>query len=103
VCASLAILQPQMKKLGTRLSRLSRFFSPGVILLLSVAILPLLSCKPKAKDDFVRLTNTGKNYYDRGEADKAITALEVALALKPAQPDAHLNLANAYLLANQPE
>src|SRR5947207_8961964 len=65
--------------------------------------LALVSCKPKPMDDFVRLTNTGKNYYDRGEADKAVGAFEKALALNPAQADAHLNLANAYLLANQTE
>jgi Flp pilus assembly protein TadD len=58
---------------------------------------------PKAGDEFTRLTNTGKNYYDQGQADKAIAALESALKLRPEHPDAHLNLANAYLRANQPQ
>jgi len=66
-------------------------------------LLGLVSCKPKAQDDFIRLTNTGKNYFDRGEAEKAVGVLEKALALNPSHPDAHLNLANAYLLANQPD
>src|SRR5437660_1713705 len=71
-------------------------------LLFSLALLPLLSCKRQATDDFDRLTNTGKNYYDRGEADRAVATLEQALALNPSQSDAHLNLAAGYLLANQP-
>jgi Flp pilus assembly protein TadD len=58
---------------------------------------------PKAGDEFTRLTNTGKNYYDQGQADKAATAFESALKLRPEHPDAHLNLANAYLRANQPQ
>jgi len=78
-------------------------FSAIPCLLLTLALLSLPACKPKSSDEFVRLTNTGKNYYDRGEAAKAIAALEAALALDPAHPDAHLNLASAYLLANQPE
>lgn len=72
-------------------------------LLFTLALLPLCSCKPKATDEFARLTNTGKNYYDRGEAAKATSALEQALALDPSHPDAHLNLACAYLQANLPE
>ena len=56
-----------------------------------------------SKDDFVHLTNAGKNYFDRGEADKATTAFQKALKLNPAHPDAHLNLANAFLLAGQNE
>jgi len=91
-----------MKMLRTNLSCLPAF-SPIAFLMVSLAVLPLLSCRPKPKDEFVVLTNTGKNYYDRGEADKAVGAFEKALALNPAQADAHLNLANAYLLANQPE
>src|SRR5438552_9503830 len=72
-----------------------------LFLLLALAFLVALGCKPKPTDDFVRLTNTGKNYYDRAEADKAVAALEQALALNPSHPDAHLNLACAALLANQ--
>ena len=51
-------------------------------LLLCLVLLGLVSCKPKAQDDFIRLTNTGKNYFDRGEAEKAVGVLEKALALQ---------------------
>src|SRR5437016_4744185 len=78
--------------------------SPLFLLLALVFLVALvLGCKPKPTDEFARLTNTGKNYYDRGEADKAVAALEQALALNPSHPDAHLNLACACLLANQTE
>jgi len=60
-------------------------------LLLTLVFLSVPACKPKSSDEFIRLTNTGKNYYDRGEAAKAVAALEAALALNPAHPDAHLN------------
>src|SRR5712692_6219930 len=73
------------------------------VLLLAVPFLALVSCKPKSSDEFRRLTNVGKNYYDRGQGEKAVTALQQALALAPSLPDAHLNLANALLLANQPD
>ncbi len=75
----------------------------GWILLSTLALLAVLSCKPTAKDEFARLSNTGRNYYDQGQADKAAAALESALALNPSHPDAHLNLAAAYLLANLPD
>jgi Tfp pilus assembly protein PilF len=72
---------------------------------IAVALLAV-SCGPKERgagaEDFVSLMNTGKNYYDKGEAAKAIPAFERALQLQPAHPDVHLNLANAYLLADQP-
>src|SRR5204863_2337539 len=80
-----------------------QLFSAIPCLLLTLVLLSVPACKPKSSDEFIRLTNTGKNYYDRGEAAKAVTALEAALALNPAHPDAHLNLASAYLLANQPD
>jgi len=72
-----------------------------------LAVLPLLflvACgKSKSgPDDFVRWMNTGKNQYDQGRTN-AVSAFEKAVALQPANPDAHLNLANAFLLANQPD
>src|SRR5687767_8786221 len=65
----------------------------------------LVACKRKAseaQDEFTKQTNLGKNYYDRGQVDKAVPALERAVQLRPEHPDAHLNMANAYLRANQP-
>src|SRR5258708_30562423 len=54
-------------------------------------------------DKFAGLTNAGKNYYEKGEAVRAVESFQQALALQPASADAHLNLANAHLLAGQPD
>jgi len=70
---------------------------------ISLALAALLGCSGKKQDEFTKLTNTGKNYYDQGQFDKAIAAFERAVPLQPEHPDAHLNLANAYLRANQPQ
>ena len=61
------------------------------------------SCSRSAQgeDEFVRLMNLGKTYYDKGEPSKAIASFNQALKLNPTQLDVHLDLANAYLLANQ--
>lgn len=64
-----------------------------------------LSCSksgPTGGDEFVSAMNSGKNYLDQGQADKALPLFERAVALQPSRPDALLNLANASLLANQP-
>ncbi|HEY2952469.1 MAG TPA: FG-GAP-like repeat-containing protein, partial [Verrucomicrobiae bacterium] len=54
-------------------------------------------------DEFTRLTNAGKNYLDKGDVEKALAAFQQAVALRPEHPDAQLNVANAFLRANQPE
>jgi Flp pilus assembly protein TadD len=54
-------------------------------------------------DEFARWMNTGKGYYERGEATNAVDAFQKAVALQPTHPDALLNLANACLLAGQSE
>ena len=62
------------------------------------------ACKVReSEDEFTRLMHVGKNYYDKGEAEKALAAFEKAAVLNPSHPDALLNLANARLLANQPD
>jgi Flp pilus assembly protein TadD len=43
----------------------------------------------------------GKAHYDEGDAGKAIESWSRAVEIEPAHPDAHLNLANAFLLADQ--
>ena len=70
---------------------------------LTVTSLVFVSCSGQklSTDDFTRLMNTGKSYYEGGETEKAIEAFRKALALNPTHLDAHLNLANACLLANQ--
>ncbi len=52
---------------------------------------------------FIDTMNTGKNYLDQGRAaaEKAIEVFKEARAMNNASSDALLNLANAYLLANQ--
>jgi Tfp pilus assembly protein PilF len=58
---------------------------------------------PTQEDEFARLMNTGKNYLDQNQADRAIECFRQATALGPARTDAHINLANALLLAGQAE
>jgi Flp pilus assembly protein TadD len=58
---------------------------------------------PAAEDEFTRLMNTGKNYYDQGQVQKALPLFEQAVKLEPSRPDALLNLANAHLLADHAE
>ena len=79
---------------------------PAARLLLLICISLLLpSCKKKAQseDEFMRLTNVGRNYYNSGQATKALAPLQQALAQNPANADAHLNVAIAALAANEPE
>ena len=56
-----------------------------------------------AVDRFVAEMIAGKIAFENLEADKAIGAFERALELEPAHADAHLNLANALLLAGRSE
>ena len=56
------------------------------------------SSEPKAA--FIRLMNTGKNYLDQGQAQKALEVYQQAEKLMPADADVHMNLANANLLAD---
>lgn len=50
-------------------------------------------------DQFLSLMNAGKNYLDQGDATNALAIYQKALAIAPNDIDAHLNLANAHLLA----
>src|SRR5688572_14797053 len=96
---------PSAPLVQTGLEDAARWGQRGLAWLLVIALaFTVAGCRrkvPKAGDEFTRLTNTGKNYYDQGQADKAIASFESALKLRPDHPDAHLNLANAYLRANQ--
>lgn len=50
---------------------------------------------------FAAIMSSGKTLYERGEPARAIDAFQRGLLLNPSNPDARLNLANAYLLAGQ--
>jgi tetratricopeptide (TPR) repeat protein len=54
------------------------------------------------ESQFAQLMTSGRSYYASGNPQKAIELFQQALAMNPANPDVHLNLANAFLLANQP-
>jgi tetratricopeptide (TPR) repeat protein len=76
--------------------------------LLCVAVLCFAACKRKQEADesrearFIKLMNRGKNYLDQGESGKALEVYVAAERLMPTDPDVHLNLANAHLLAGHP-
>src|SRR5688500_178350 len=81
------------------------FLRPFAVLL---AVLFLLTgCKKQSgpssgnsQAGFARLMNSGKNYLDQGQAQKALENYQQAAKLAPTDPDVHLNLANAHLRAN---
>ncbi len=52
--------------------------------------------------EFARVMASGKTFYEKGDPARAIAFFQHALALNPANSDVHLNLANAFLLGNQP-
>jgi len=51
---------------------------------------------------FAALMNSGRTFLDKGDAPRAIELFQQARGMNPANPDVHLNLANAHLVANQP-
>ncbi|HRZ35929.1 MAG TPA: FG-GAP-like repeat-containing protein [Candidatus Paceibacterota bacterium] len=78
----------------------------ALVLALLCVCLAVTSCSrstPAKEDEFIRLMNTGRNYLDQNQADKAIPLFTQAVALAPSRTDAHLNLANAFLAAGQAE
>ncbi|MCP5527139.1 MAG: VCBS repeat-containing protein [Verrucomicrobiales bacterium] len=64
---------------------------------------PAEAAPASREDRFIQVMNTGKNYYDQGQAEKAVAAFQEAAGIYPARTDARLNLANALLLANEAE
>jgi Flp pilus assembly protein TadD len=95
----------QMTTPPPQLSSRRLFIFGGAVAVLGLALLlyTFKFSKILSGDDFARLTNVGKNYFDKGEAEKAVASFQQALQLNTAHPDAHLNLANAYFLAGQNE
>ena len=64
---------------------------------------PVAASPHSSEDDFLRFSNSGRNYFERNEAERAIAAFSDALKLQPSNLDGVLNLANAELLGNHPE
>ena len=69
------------------------------ILLVSAAIV-LVSCSSHVQNSFTRLMVRGNGYLEKGDATNAINIYLEAVKLVPENIDVRLNLANAYLLAN---
>ncbi|HEU0008203.1 MAG TPA: FG-GAP-like repeat-containing protein [Verrucomicrobiae bacterium] len=64
--------------------------------------LAVVGCrKGEDADPFTRLSNLGKSQLEQGNGPRAVQYFQQALQLKPSAVEAHLNLANAHLLANQ--
>lgn len=76
-------------------------------LLAAVALLIIAGCKKSETaaetDQFTRLSNLGKSQLESGDGSKAAEFFKQALALNPTLIEAQLNLANAHLLAGQPD
>lgn len=69
---------------------------------LAAVCLMLCSCG-KSTEKFEQAMTRGQGFLEKGDATNAITAYAAAVSLAPESMDAHLNLANAYLLANNNE
>jgi tetratricopeptide (TPR) repeat protein len=90
--------------LGLRLELGWRFRRATIAVCLLLLSLSFVACRKNAEsDEFTRLSNLGKSALEKGDATRAIEVFDRALKLAPASPDARLNLANALLLANQPD
>ena len=75
------------------------------ILLVALAVLALLLVvRPGSHTEaFERLMASGRGYLEKGDATNAIRFYKQAADLVPESVDAHLNLANAFLLADDNE
>lgn len=74
----------------------------GILAIAAGAWWALRGSERGAEDQFVTLMNSGKTYGNNGDTARALEAFRRSLALNPQNPDVHLNLAAAHLLANQP-
>lgn len=74
-----------------------------VVAIGAVLVLVWRGKRGTAEDAFVAAMQEGKNYYERGNPEKSVAVFERAVGLGPNNADAHLNLANAYLVGGQTE
>ena len=77
----------------------------GIVLLIAlIAAGAWWRHRPSADEEerFGALLASGRTHFDQDDPDRAIAAFQQARAMNPNNPDVHLNLANAFLRANQP-
>ncbi len=67
---------------------------------LAVVALLFFIWRPSPAERFGRLMVSGRGYYEKGDTTNAARLFRQAIKLAPESIDAHLNLANALLLAN---
>ena len=53
-----------------------------LLALIFAAVASFSGCKRADSDDFSRLSNLGRTYYEKGEAEKAVAAFEKAAQLR---------------------
>src|SRR5579863_9088856 len=70
-----------------------------IVLCVGLVGLSLFFFLSKGQDTFDHWMSVGAGYLEKGEATNAISAYSKAVNLAPENVAAHLNLANAYLLA----
>lgn len=75
----------------------------GILVIAAGAWWSLRNSTSGAEDQFVTWMNSGKTFGAQGDVPRALEVFRKSLALNPQNPDVHANLANAYLLANQPD
>ncbi len=92
----------ESKRSAPRRPMLLQMILAASLVVMALVLFPLLGKMRTGGHDLIQLTNRGKFHYDRGETAQAIELFQQALKLSPANPDALMNLANAYLLANDP-
>jgi thioredoxin-like negative regulator of GroEL len=75
----------------------------GAFLAVAIVAGVIMRHRPPASAEFTQLMNRGNGLLEKGDALVAIGVYTQALQLSPESTDVRLNLANAYLLAEQPD
>ena len=85
-----------------------RWLAPGLVVAVVVFIAGVAATAwwmhRHSNDDteFAGHMNAGRGFHAAGDLPRALSEFQAALAMNPANPDVHLNLANTFLLASQP-
>ena len=72
----------------------------GIVgLIAAIAAYSFLGNRSTDSDEvrFGGLMGSGRTFYEKGDAARAVDLFEQARSMNPANPDVHLNLANAHL------